>query len=294
MRPEARQLQYFVAVAEDLNFTRAAERLHVVQQSLSTAIAQLEALLGVRLFERSTRSVRLTAAGEAWLPHAREALAGMDRAAQVAEDLAAGRAGRLRIGLAATGALSLTPALVRAYRDEHPGIDVTTEHFDFTDPTGGLRQGSADVAIVRPPFIDDGFDVLVLAEEPRYAILPADHRLARCSQLQFADLASEPWMDVETDQIWCDFWQVKELRSEPVPIGAVCRTLDDLFEAARAGTAIGLVPESTARSPWPLLAFVRVCDIAPSTIAVAWHHDDRTVIVRRFVDMARHLAKEHA
>jgi DNA-binding transcriptional LysR family regulator len=294
MRPEARQLQYFVAVAEDLNFTRAAERLHVVQQSLSTAIAQLEALLGVRLFERTTRSVRLTSAGEAWLPHAREALAAIDAAAKAAEDLAAGRSGRLRIGLAATGALTLTPALVRAYRVEHPSVGVTTEHFDFTDPTGGLRQGTTDVAIVRPPFINDGIDVLVLAEEPRYAMLPADHPLAARGELRFADLASEPWMDVETDHIWCDFWQVKELRSKPVPIGAVCRTLDDLFEAARAGTAIGLVPESTAQSPWPLLAFVRVCDIAPSTIAVAWHRDDRTVLVRRFVDMARHLATELA
>jgi DNA-binding transcriptional LysR family regulator len=293
MRPEARQLQYFVAVAEDLNFTRAAERLHVVQQSLSTAIAQLETLLGVRLFERTTRSVRLTSAGEAWLPHAREALAAIDAAAKAAEDLAAGRSGRLRIGLAATGALTLTPALVRAYRVEHPSVDVTTEHFDFTDPTGGLRQGTTDVAIVRPPFIDDGIDVLVLADEPRYAILPADHRLAARSELRFTDVAFEPWMDVQTDHIWCDFWQVKELRTEPVPIGTVCRTLDDLFEAARAGTAIGLVPESTARSPWPLLAFVRVCDIAPSTIAVAWHRDDRTVLVRRFVDMARHLATEH-
>ena len=84
LRPEVRQLQYFIAVAEELNFTRAAERLDVVQQSLSTAIAQLEALLGVKLFERTTRSVTLTSEGAAWLPYAREALLAADRAAEAA------------------------------------------------------------------------------------------------------------------------------------------------------------------------------------------------------------------
>src|SRR5262249_10832078 len=116
VQPEARQLQYFVAVAEELNFTRAAERLHVVQQWLSTAIAQLEAALGIRLFERTTRSVTLTSAGATWLPYARDALASMNRAADAAEDLAAGRSGRLRVGLAATGALSFMPSLLRGFR----------------------------------------------------------------------------------------------------------------------------------------------------------------------------------
>jgi DNA-binding transcriptional LysR family regulator len=291
VQPEVRQLQYFVTVAEELNFTRAAERLHVVQQSLSTGIAQLEATLGIRLFERTTRSVNLTSAAVAWLPYAREALASMNRAADAAEDLAAGRSGRLRVGLAATGALPFMPSLLRTFRERYPLADIDAKHFDFQDPCGGLRNRETDVAIVRPPFIDDGLTLVVLGEEPRYAVLASDHPLAERSTIEFADLIDEPWMDVETDPLWCDFWQVKERRTRPPVIGTMCRTLDDLFEAARAGTAIGLVPESIASTQsWPKLAFVTVRDIARSTVAVAWRTDDARALVANFVELAKEVA----
>lgn len=291
MQPEVRQLQYFVAVAEELNFTRAAQRLHVVQQSLSTAIAQLEAVLGIRLFERTTRSVRLTSAGAAWLPYAREALASMNRAADAAEDLAAGRSGRLRVGLAATGALSFLPQLLRKFRESYPLAEVDTKHFDFQDPSGGLQDQESDVAIVRPPFLDEGLTLVVLVEEPRYAVMASDHPLAQRSNVEFADLIDEPWMDIETDPLWCDFWKVNERRARPPVIGALCRTLDDLFEAARAGTAMGLVPESIAETQsWPHLSFVAVRDIPPSSVAVAWHTDNASPIVANFVELAKEVS----
>lgn len=291
VQPEVRQLQYFVAVAEELNFTRAAERLHVVQQSLSTAIAQLEASLGIRLFERTTRSVRLTSAGGAWLPYARDALASMSRAADAADDLASGRSGRLRVGLAATGALTFMPLLLRSFRERNSLVDVDAKHFDFQDPCGGLRDQETDVAIVRPPFLDDGLTLVVLGAEPRYAVMAGDHPLAQRSAVEFADLVDEPWMDVETDPLWCDFWKVSERRARPPVIGAMCRTLDDLFEAARAGTAMGLVPESIAQTQsWPNLAFVVVRDIAPSTVAVAWHTDDASHLVANFVQLAKEVS----
>jgi DNA-binding transcriptional LysR family regulator len=291
VQPDARQLQYFVAVAEELNFTRAAERLHVVQQSLSTAIAQLETVLGIRLFERTTRSVTLTSAGAIWLPYARDALASMNRAADAAEDLAAGRSGRLRVGLAATGALTFMPSLLRGFRARFPQADIDAKHFDFQDPCGGLRDRQTDVAVVRPPFVDDGLSLAVLGEEPRYVVLASDHPLATRSAVEFGDLIDEPWMDIETDPVWCDFWQVNERRARPPVIGAICRTLDDLFEAARAGTATGLVPESLAvTQSWPNLAFVEVRDIAPSSVAVAWHTDDASPLVANFVVLAKEVA----
>jgi DNA-binding transcriptional LysR family regulator len=263
----------------------------VVQQSLSTGIAQLEAAMGIRLFERTTRSVNLTSAGAAWLPYAREALGSMNRAADAAGDLASGRRGRLRVGLASTGALSFMPPLLRTFRERHPLADLDAKHFDFQDPSGGLRDRETDVAIARPPFLDDGLTLVVLGQEPRYAVLASDHPLADRNAIEFADLWAEPWMDVETDPLWCDFWQVKERRARPPTIGAVCRTLDDLFEAARAGTATGLVPESIARTQsWPNLVFVAVRDIAPSSVAVAWHTDDASLLVANFVELAKEVA----
>jgi DNA-binding transcriptional LysR family regulator len=287
IRPEVRQLRYFIAVADELNFTRAAERLHVAQQALSAAIAQLEALLEIKLFERTTRTVSLTSVGAAWLPYVREALAAADRAAEAAGDLAAGRVGRLRVGLAATSALELTPRLLRAFAKRFPLVDLELKHFDFEDPSGGLHQRRSDVALVRPPFNDAGLELVALATEPRFAVLSADHPLADRAAVDFAELADEPWIHVATDSVWCDFWRVAEQRSEPPEIGAVCRTRDELFEAARARRATGLVPRSVARAQaWPDLTFVEVRDIPPSTLAIAWRSDNDEPAVRNFVNLA--------
>jgi DNA-binding transcriptional LysR family regulator len=291
IRAEVRQLRYFIAVADELNFTRAAERLNVAQQALSAAIAQLEALLGIKLFERTSRSVTLTSAGAAWLPYAQEALAAADRAADAAGDLAAGRAGRLRVGLAATFALDLTPRLLREFAERFPLVELELEHFDFEDPSGGLHERRSDVALVRPPFNDHGLELVVLGAEPRFAVLAADHPLARRAAVDFAELADEPWMDVATDPLWCDFWRVAERRSEAPKVGAICRTRDELFEAARARRATGLVPQSVARAQaWPHLAFVEVPDIPPSTLAIAWRSDNHQPAVRNFVNLATEFA----
>ena len=151
MRPEVRHLAYFVALAEELNFTRAAARLNVVQQALSAGVAQLETLVGVRLFERTTRRVRMTAAGEDFLPRAREALAAVDLALATARRHADGAAGHLAVGLSSTTGLPATPQLLRAFADRYPEVELEVRHFTFADPYAGLLTGETDVAILRPP-----------------------------------------------------------------------------------------------------------------------------------------------
>jgi DNA-binding transcriptional LysR family regulator len=290
-RPEVRQLEHFVAVAEELNFTRAASRLHIVQQALSKSVAQLEARLRVRLLDRSTRQVSLTPAGKDFLERAREALAAVDQAVASAERHATGRAGSLRVGLCATGGLELTPLLLGAYAERYPDIEVQVRRFDFDDPRAGTGDGTTDVAIVRPPFTDDELELLEVGREPRCVVLPARHRLAGRASVSFAELVDEPWMAADGDQAWCHFWRGDEYRDRPAPVGAACRSLDELLESARAGRAAGLVPASTAQAqPWPGLVFVRVMDIAPAITAICWRAADRRPAVRRFVALARDLA----
>jgi DNA-binding transcriptional LysR family regulator len=290
MPVEIRQLRYFVALAEELNFTRAAQRLHVVQQSLSMAIAQLEAMLGVRLFERSTRAVSLTAAGEAWLPYAREALRAADGADAAARALAAGRAGRLRVGLAATAAIELTPRLLRAFSQRRPDVELAAEHADFEDPSGGLRDGRADVALVRPPFTSDGLELTEIAAEPRLVALAADDALAARPHVRLAEIEDRPWLDIRSDPVWCAFWRASAQRAAPPRIGPRGGSLEDILEAARSGRAVGLVPASVARAhAWPGLAFVEVSDIPPSTIAVARRAADASPLVGEFVELAVEL-----
>jgi DNA-binding transcriptional LysR family regulator len=286
---ELRHLRYFIAVAEQLSFTRAARKLNVVQQTLSEGIAQLEGILGLRLFERAGRPVALTEAAVGWLPHARAALEAAARADSAARDLRAGRTARLRVGLAATAAFPLTPALLGAFSDRHPEVALSTRHFGFGDPSGGLLSGAADVAIVRPPFTADGLELLVIASEPRYVALSEVHPLAGRADVTFAQIADEPWIAVTaSDPVWCAFWQVTALRDEPLRVGANGESLEDLLEAARTGQAIGVVPECVARAqPWPRLTFARVTDIPPSDVAVAWRAGEMSPPVTDFVEIAR-------
>jgi DNA-binding transcriptional LysR family regulator len=198
----------------------------------------------------------------------------------------AGRDGSA-FGLAATSALDLTPRLLRTFAEHYPLVDVSMEHFDFEDPSGGLHARRSDVALVRPPFNEAGLELDRIGAEPRFIVLAADHRLAGRTSLDFAEIVDEPWMDAPTDPLWCDFWRVAELRTEPPKVGAICRSCNELFEAARAGTATGLVPQSIARAQqWPELVFVEVRDIAPSTLAIAWRSDHRPLAVRNFVALA--------
>jgi DNA-binding transcriptional LysR family regulator len=285
-------LRYFLAVTEELNFTRAARRLSVAQQTLSEGIVQLEAILGLRLFERTTRPVQLTDAGVGWLPYAREALDAAERAHDAAGHLRKGFTARLRVGLAATAAFPLTPKLLEAFRARHPQVALSTRHFDFSDPTGGLLTGETDIAIVRPPFNADGLELLVIASEPRYVALANQHPLAQRTSVSFEEIADEPWIEVdESDPVWCAFWRLTALRSQPLRVGARGRSLQDLLEAARTRQAVGVVAESVARAqPWPELTFVEVADIPSSDVAVAWRAGECSPPVSEFITVARELA----
>ncbi|MFI5915745.1 LysR family transcriptional regulator [Dactylosporangium sp. NPDC051541] len=288
---ELRHLRYFLAVCEELNFTRAARRVHVVQQTLSEGIAQLEDMLGLRLFERTTRPVRLTDAAVRWLPHAREVLEAAERAQTAVGQLRSRRAARLSVGLAATAAFPLTPTLLDTFRRRHPQIALSTRHFDFGDPVGGLLTGETDVAIVRPPFRADGLELLMIASEPRYVALADRHPLARRASISFTEIEQEPWIEIdEADPVWCDFWRLTALRRRPPRVGATGHNLDDLLEAARTGQAVGVVAESVAHAQsWPHIAFVEVHDIPPSNVAVAWRAGDNPPPVNQFIAVVREI-----
>ncbi|GAA0582067.1 LysR family transcriptional regulator [Paractinoplanes ferrugineus] len=190
MTIELRQVRYFVAVAEQLSFTRAARDLHLAQQSLSQQIGALERQLGVRLFDRDTRGTRLTPAGAAFLPSARDLL---DRAeAAVAAVRRAGHS-HLELGFLSSTANYMLPAIVRAVRARLPQVTVTTHDLAVADLVAGLRDGRLDAAFTRPPLVAD-LVTTTIADEPVCAVLPAGHRLAGRDSLRLAELAGEDWV----------------------------------------------------------------------------------------------------
>ncbi|QKW33463.1 LysR family transcriptional regulator [Actinomadura sp. NAK00032] len=187
---DLRHLRYFVAVAEELHFGRAAERLNMAQPPLSQAIRRLESELGVDLLHRTTRKVDLTDAGRGYLARARRILGEVDEAAHEARRVAAGAVGHLALGCVGSATYSLLPALSRGLRRELPGVDFSFRgEMLVPDQAAALRAGEIDVALLRPPIADLSLTVLPLRRDRLVVALPDDHPLAALRRVAVADLA---------------------------------------------------------------------------------------------------------
>jgi DNA-binding transcriptional LysR family regulator len=288
---DTRLLRAFVAVAEELNFTRAAERLVLAQQALSAQIQQLETRLGSRLFERTTRRVGLTAAGELLLPHARAVLEALDAGTRELD--AARRAARatLRIGLSATSVVPLTGETMRRFSELHPEVRLTVSNAGLDRPAAGLHEGTVDVAFVRPPFRDEGISMVTVLTEGRFAVLPKDHPLAARDHVRPEDVVDEPWIWVEdADPLARAFWSLEEHRGgRPLRTGTRVNSFEEAFGAVAAGLAITCQAESAVRAVgagFPQLRFVPLRGVRPTQIAVAWRTAQQTELAREFVRIA--------
>lgn len=195
---DTRQLEYFVTVAEELSFTRAAARLFAVQSSVSAGIRALESDLGTALFERSPQRVALTPAGEALLPEARAAMDAVDRVRSVAAQTSAGLRGRLRVGIFTSLASMRLPALFREFRDRYPLVELRlgASASGSTGLADDVRRGRVDLAFMGLPAIDlPGLEATHLFSSRSVAVLPVAHPLARGRRVALADIAREPFID---------------------------------------------------------------------------------------------------
>ncbi|MCX4851188.1 LysR substrate-binding domain-containing protein [Streptomyces sp. NBC_00893] len=276
---ELRTLRYFVAVAEELHFGRAATRLHMSQPPLSRAIKQLEADVGALLFARSPTGVTLTPVGTVLLDEARALLDHADRV-RVRVGEAAGTA-TITVGILGDGTDPGVSGLAAAYRRSHPGIDIRIRDTDLTDPTCGLRAGLVDVALTRAPFDETALTVRLLRTDPVGAVLRADDPLARHDRLRLAELSDRRWFRFPqgTDPIWQSYWNGSTLREGPV-----VRTLQECRQAVLWNSTVGLAPFG---HDLPVeLAVVPLIDMAPSRVVAAWNEGDTNPLIRSFVEIA--------
>lgn len=285
---ELRDLRYFLAVAEELNFTRAAERLHLAQQALSAAVRKLEGDLGVQLFTRSTRHVALTPAGEALVDAARHVLESAADAVDEATRAGSGRTGRLIIGFStAAGSVPKVRGLIRRFTHSAPGVDIRLVEHDFSDPTAGLSSGGSQVAFVFGPLPDDRLASLTVLEEGRLAALAADHPLAQREELVSTDLTGLPWLRVPApDSAWTRFWFRHPLGESQS--GPEIRTADEWVPAIEAGLGVAFtMPSVMANFPHTEIATVPVTDLEPARLVLGWRRDDPDPVVAAFVASAR-------
>jgi DNA-binding transcriptional LysR family regulator len=283
---DLRSLNYFVAVAEERNFGRAAARLHMTQPPLSRAIKQLETDLGAVLLDRSSSPVALTDAGTALYAEARLLLEQAEHTrAQVA---AAAGTGTLTIGILADSAEQAGTHLAAAFRDRHPRVSVRIREADFTDPTTGLRAGLTDVALTREPFDETGISTHLLRSDPVGVVLRADDPLAGRGSLRLHELAGRRWFQLPegTDPIWRAYWNGSapggELRDGPV-----VRTVHECLQGVLWNGVIGLAP-LVHDLPDGLTA-VPLTDISPSRLVVAWSSASTNPLIRSFIRIAAGL-----
>jgi DNA-binding transcriptional LysR family regulator len=276
---ELRTLRYFVAVADELHFGRAATRLHMSQPPLSRAIKLLETDLGAALLHRSARGVTLTPAGTVLLDEARTLLDQADRV-RVRVVAAAGTA-TITVGILGDSTDRGATRLAAAYRRRHPGIEVRIRETDLTDPTCGLRAGLVDIALTRGPFDETGLRVHELRVDPVGAVLRADDPLGRRDRLNLADLADRRWFQFPygTDPIWQSYWNGGEPREGPV-----VRAVQECLQAVLWNGTVGMAP--LGHDLPAELAVVPLAGMAPSRVVAAWNAGDANPLIRSFVQIA--------
>ena len=290
---DLRSLRYFVAVAEERHFGRAAARLHMTQPPLSRAIKQLEADVGALLLHRSPAGVTLTPAGTALFNEARALLEHAEQAR--ARVTAAGGTATFTIGTLADSGEEAGTGLADAFRQRNPGVDIRVREADLTDPTTGLRAGLVDAAITRMPFERTGISTRVLRSDPVGVVLRADDPLARRGTLQISDLGARRWFQFPegTDPLWRAYW------NGTVPGGAlrdgpVVRTVGECVQAVLWNGTIGLAPLTPLGHAWPPgMTVVPLADMTPSRLVVAWNKTDANPLIRSLVQIATAVYRPH-
>ncbi|HEX3813687.1 MAG TPA: LysR substrate-binding domain-containing protein [Mycobacteriales bacterium] len=280
MDVDLRKLRYFVAVAEELNFGRAAERLHIAQPVLSRQIRALEQELHAQLFTRTTRATELTPAGRQLLEDSGPLLAG---AAALRRRVQLAARGRATFTIGFMPGLTVT-ADARTLADRHPGLSVEVQRTSWTDQIEVVHDGQVDVSVVRLPVPGKGLRLQPLFTEPRVVALPASHRLAGKDTVDISDLAADRLLqDPDAVPEWRDIAIETDDAASPPEV----RTVEEKLEYVAAGTGIVFLPLSTAAFyTRPDVTYAAVSDLGPSEVALAWSSARRSALVREFVEIA--------
>ena len=285
-----RDLRYFVAVAEELHFTRAAERLHVSQPALSRQIRLLERRLRCDLFVRQARALQLTAAGAVLLTHAGELLGCWDIAEAAVNDAASQDRRVLVVGMQTSVGRDLQRRTLAGFTDLRPDWRLSLRLYPWDNPTAGLADRSSDVAFVWLPVPDFDLAISVLYREQRWVALPDDHRLADQVTVSWSDLLDEPFIALPPGaESLREFWLAADQRppNQAPRIVAEAANADETFELIAAGVGVALLSAGNAHIyQRPGVHAVAVHDLPPSQLAVARRRDDRRHAVRDFVAAA--------
>lgn len=289
---ELRHLRYFVALAQELSFTRAAERLHVSQPPLSQQIRALEEELGTQLFARTSRRVEMTAAGEVFLGHAKAILERVEQASSHARAIGAGTSGHLEIGLSGSLLLGSLPRLIASYRRAFPDVAVVLHEMTPAAQLAALRERRIDLSFSRTAVQDDVFASELAWPDPVVVALPRGHRLVRRRSLELADLRDEAFVMLRIDSSGF----ARYLHACCVDAGFAPRASQQVVESqaipslVAAGLGVALVPASVRRVHRRGVEYRAFTRNAPrADVYLVQRKDNASPVVRAFIDKAKEI-----
>ena len=290
---ELRQLRYFIAAAEEEHFGRAAARVHISQPPLSQQIQALETELGVDLFERVGRGVRLTRAGAEFLVHARTVLRQSSRAAEMAQRAGRGEVGTLEVGFVGSLAFTYVPWLIREFRSRYPDIGLALHECTIAQQTEWFTEGRLQIGLLRPPLTAPGIRMETLLNEPFAVALPRDHPLAALPEVPVAALSQETLIMLPRRVGLRYYSQVLGMCHRAGFSPEVVHEIGHLPTAVAlvgAGVGLAVIPESLSLLRLPGVAFRPLAGpVEQVETAIAWRGGESLPAVDRFLDLAREL-----
>jgi LysR family transcriptional regulator, benzoate and cis,cis-muconate-responsive activator of ben and cat genes len=294
---EFKRFKYFVAVAEELHFGRAAERLKIAQPPLSRQIAQLEHDLDVLLFDRSRSQVRLTQAGETLYERAREILERIDSACRETTLIGKGGAGRLRIGFVGSATHGPLPSLIKAFRSSYPPVDLALYAMNNAESERALVQREIDIAVARPSLPGDEYRTDILHHEPFILAVPENSRWSVADKVVLADLYDEVFVlfPRRPRPAYCD--RILEIcrqegftPKQPV----MSQDFQTAISLVSVGVGVSVVPESVSRAKIPGVAFHPYVGANPGTsLSVHARLDNQSRHVSNFFDLLKIFRRQN-
>lgn len=288
---ELRHLHYFIAVAEELHFSRAAERLHISQPPLSQQIRALEDELGVKLFERTKRHVQLTEAGKVFLERSYLVLAQLEQAIEVTQRIGRGEVGRLAIGFVDSAMYTVLPEILRIFRERFPAVELRLHELTTQEQIHALHQNQIDLGVVRSAIIEPGLSTECVLQESLVLALPQTHPLAAQVKVSLSVLADESFIlfpaklgPVFYEQI-IQICQQAGFRPKVVQEAVQMQTIVGLVAA---GMGIAFVPASMQNFHRSGVIYRPLQEQTPqSGLYLAWRQHDSSPVIRAFLSLAQ-------
>jgi DNA-binding transcriptional LysR family regulator len=290
---ELRHFRYFLAVADELHFGRAAARLGIAQPPLSQQIQRLELALGTRLLDRTSRRVQLTAAGEAFLVQARRVLEAAETAIDAARRAGRGEVGELRVAFAATVMFLDLPRVIREFRRRYPNVRLDLREMPTGPQLQALRQGDIDIGFVREPSPDPALEIVTVMREPLRIAVHKSHPLAARPTLAVRDLAGEPFVlfpEVLAPGLYAQVIGLCRAAGFVPEIVEESRELYTSVALVEAGVGVSILPASVEKLGWRGVRYRAIPSAAAETrIAAAWRKDRGRPVVAAFMGVVQEL-----